>query len=135
MRVDISISAKDRFVISRVPFQTGFILCVISFPNTVTTYFIASQHRVFSTGAKCCPDQGSNPNGDKIFRTRHKRVLEHSQPSVQGFPGICSRNISAGMWRYPPTSPSANVKEGVELYLYSLSLSLNLRDFSRWNFI
>ena len=64
--------------------------------------------------------RGSHPGGDEIFRTRPDRpwgppILLNNGSRV--FPG----GRAAGAWRIPPTPFSAEVKERVELYLYSIS--------------
>jgi hypothetical protein len=63
------------------------------------------------------------PVGGKVFRTRLNRPW--GPPSVlyngyRVFPG----GKAAGAWHRPATSSSADVKERVDLYLYSLSGSL-----------
>ena len=52
------------------------------------------------------------------FRTS----LGPTQTPVQWAPGL-SRSKASGAWRWPTTLSSAEVKEGVELYLYSTGLS------------
>ena len=47
-------------------------------------------------------------------------VLELTQPPIQWVPGLC-RGKAAGACRWPPTTSSADVKERVQLYLYSPS--------------
>ena len=62
-------------------------------------------------------NQGSNPGGDKIFRTRPDRPLGPPSLLYNGyrvFPG----GKAAGAWRWPPILSIAEVKERVELYLY-----------------
>jgi len=53
---------------------------------------------------------GSNPGRCKIFRNRSGRP---------GYHRVIHGVIAAGTWRWPPTPSSAEVKETVELYLYS----------------
>jgi hypothetical protein len=46
-------------------------------------------------------------------------ALGPTQPPTQWATGL-SRGKAAGAWRWPPTTSGAEVKERVELYLYSL---------------
>ena len=64
--------------------------------------------------------RGSNPCGGEIFRTRPDRLW--GPPSLlhngyRDFPG----GKAAGAWRWPPTPSNAEVKEKIELYLYTTS--------------
>jgi hypothetical protein len=62
-----------------------------------------------------------NPGGDKIFRNRPDRPWCPPSLLYNGyriFPG----GKAAGSWRWLPTTSSAEVKERVELYLYSNSV-------------
>jgi hypothetical protein len=47
-----------------------------------------------------------------------KRTLVSNQPPIQWIPGLY-RGKAAGTWRWPPTPHRAEVKERVELYLFS----------------
>jgi len=49
-----------------------------------------------------------------------RRILGPTKSLIQWVLGL-SRGKAAGLWRWPPTPSSAEVKERVELYLYSLS--------------
>ena len=71
----------------------------------------------FATGWKV---QGSNLGGGEIFHTRPHRPWGPPSLLYNGyrvFPGV----KAAGAWRWQPTSSSAEVKERVELYLFSPS--------------
>jgi hypothetical protein len=64
--------------------------------------------------------RGSNPDGGKIFLTRPDKPWCPPSLLYNGyrvFPG----DKADGAWRWPPTPSSAEVKESVELYLYSTS--------------
>jgi hypothetical protein len=64
--------------------------------------------------------RGSNPGGGEIFRTRPDRPWGPTNLLYNGyrvFPG----GKAAEAWRWPPTLSSAEVKERVQLYLYSSS--------------
>ena len=48
-------------------------------------------------------------------------ALGHTQAAELWVPALFLGGRAAGAWRWPPTTFSAEVKEGVELYLYSSS--------------
>ena len=79
---------------------------------------IAQSVQRLATGWKV---RGSNRVGGEIFRTRPDQPWGPSSLLYNGyrvFPG----GKAAGAWRWPPTPPSsAEVKERVQLYLYSPS--------------
>ena len=63
-------------------------------------------------------------SGDRIAMwARFSALVQtgpEAHPPIQWVPGI-SRGKAAGAWRWPPTKSSAEVKERVELYVYSTS--------------
>jgi hypothetical protein len=66
------------------------------------------------------PVRGSKPGGGEIFSIRPD--LLWGLPSlVHNEYRVIPRGKAAGTWRWPPTPSSAEVKERVELYLYSPS--------------
>ena len=55
------------------------------------------------------------------IESRSRPTLGPTQPPIQWIPGLFPWGKSAGAWRWPPNPTSAEVKETVELYLYSPS--------------
>ena len=55
------------------------------------------------------------------FPLPSRTALETIQPPIQWVPGLFPGVKTAGAWRWPPTPSIAEVKERVELYLYSPS--------------
>ena len=64
--------------------------------------------------------RGLNPGGGEIFRTRPDRPWSPLSLLYNGY-RVFLGGKAAGAWRWPPTPSSAEVKERVELYLYSPS--------------
>jgi hypothetical protein len=60
--------------------------------------------------------------GRRDFPHHSGLALGSNQPPVWGVPSLSPGGTAAEVWRWPPTPSSAEVKERVELYLYSLSL-------------
>ena len=69
---------------------------------------------------------GIEPGGDEIFRTRPDRPWVPPRLLYNGYP-VFPGSKAAGAWHWLPTPSSAEVKERVELYLYS---PLGLRGLS-----
>jgi hypothetical protein len=67
-----------------------------------------------------CRVWGSNSGGGEIFRTGPDRPWDPSSLLHKGY-RVFPRAKAAGRWRWPPTPFSAEVKETVELYIYSPS--------------
>jgi len=88
----------------------------VSMPNTLTWF--ASPQPWYGGAGIAQSVRGSNPGGGEIFRTCPDRSWGPPSLLYKGyrvFPG----GKAAGAWRWPPTPTSAEVKERVELYLYS----------------
>ena len=67
---------------------------------------------------------GSNPGGGRDIPHSFRNAPKSTQPSVQWVPSLFLWGEAAGVRRLPPTPSSAQIKERVELYLYSPSWSL-----------
>ena len=64
--------------------------------------------------------RGSNPGGGWDFPHPSRPAPGPTQPPIQWVPGLFPQGKTSGAWRWPPP-PSAEVKERVQLYLYSPS--------------
>ena len=64
--------------------------------------------------------RGSNLGGGEIFRSRPDRLWGPPSLLYNGY-RVFQGGKAAVAWRWPPTPSSAQVKERVELYLYSPS--------------
>jgi hypothetical protein len=63
---------------------------------------------------------GIHSRWGRDFPHPSRPALRPTQPLIQWISGL-SRGKAAGAWRWPPTPSSAEVKESVELYVYSPS--------------
>ena len=104
------------------------ILCALSIILKFFKHRILESRTVFLSSGSWVPahvgvnsttgDVVSNPGGGEIFRAHLDRPWGPTSLLYKGhwvFPG----GKAAGTWRSPPTPSSAEVKERVELYLYS----------------
>jgi len=66
----------------------------------------------------------SNPGGEQIFRTCPDRPWGPLSLLYNGY-RVFPRGKAGGVWRWPPTPSRAEVKERVELHLYSPSNNNN----------
>ena len=65
---------------------------------------------------------GMESRWGKDFLHLSKLALVPTQPPIKWVPGFLPWGKTAGAWRWPPTPSSFEVKERVELYLYSPSV-------------
>jgi hypothetical protein len=63
----------------------------------------------------------SNPGVGRDFPLPSRPALGPTHLPIQWVPGLFAGSKAAGAWRWPPTPSSADVKERIELYLYSPS--------------
>jgi hypothetical protein len=85
------------------------------------TYFMSGQDS--SVGKRLATGwavRGSNPVGGEIFLTCPERSWGPLSLLYNGY-RVFPRGKTAGAWLCPHTPPKAEVKERVELYLYSTS--------------
>jgi len=64
---------------------------------------------------------GSNPGRMRDFSHPSRPALGPTHPPIQWISGFFLGGKAAGVWRWPPTPSIAEVKERVDLYLYSPS--------------
>jgi len=98
------------FVVDNVALGRGFLRVLLFSGKAQSVERVATGWTV----------RGSNPDGSDIFGTRPDRLWAPPSLLCNGyrvFPG----GKATGTWRDPPPPSSAEVKERVEVYLYSPS--------------
>jgi hypothetical protein len=64
---------------------------------------------------------GIEPRWERDFPHPSQPAVVPTQPSAQWVPGFFPGDKAVGAWRWPPTPSIAEVKERVEIYIYSPS--------------
>ena len=83
-------------------------------------YGVFKLDRVVGIKTRYGPDGPEiEPRCRQDFPHPSRQPLASTQPPVQLVPGLFPGWKAAGAWRWPSTPSSAEVKEGVQLYLYS----------------
>jgi hypothetical protein len=80
------------------------------------------RHSAVSMATRCrLNGPGVESRWRQEFPHPSRPALWPTQPPVKWVPGLFTEGKAAGGWRWPPTPSSAEVKDRVELYLYSPS--------------
>jgi hypothetical protein len=88
---------------------TEILVCVCA----GSTVGIATRYRLDGPGIES--------RWGRDFPHLSRPALGPTQPPIQRVPSLFPRGKAAGVWHWPPTPSSAEVKDRVELYLYSPS--------------
>jgi hypothetical protein len=115
----ISLTEFSCGTIQKLPFEVNI---AIELKNISTPNNSGSRHSSVGIATRCGLDSpGSNPSGGRGFPHPSRPALGPVQPPIQWVPTLFPGGKTVGVWRWPPTPSSAEVKERVELYLYSPS--------------
>ena len=103
----------------QVSLYTVFFLCFSSFVSFFIAYIISSQAGI--TTCYGMDGLGIKSGWERGFPLPSRPALGPNQPPAQWVPDLFTEGKSVEVQRRPPTPSSAEVKESVELYFYSLS--------------
>ena len=114
-------SAKRPFIILRIHCVILQILNAANCSEDISPLWNSSMGRDSSVGIATrygLDGRGIESRWGRDFPHPSRPALEPNQPLYNGY-RVSPRGKAAGAWRWPTTTSSAEVKERVELYLYS----------------